>query len=597
MSLFDPIRIPELSPGEARYQAATMPTPFGEYLYGKLQSGFDYSISGRATEALTGPDERFGPLPQDTSPEGAALGNRRVTEDEWRKLKLDRPGLEFSGGGTVEYETARTRAFDERRYRDSLIARYQGGFLGQAAGFGAAMVGGLPSPENFIPFVGPGVRAAMVARMGTIGGRIAVGATDAAIGTALADAIVLPDLARRGEDVGAADFALDLALGAVTGGLFGAGAGVLARRAEGRVRQEMLAETARAVRLDGLERQADALELAQRALADDAPVDVGAVLEPADAALRRRLMGGTAALPETRGFDVQGLPAREALPDAVPVEPDATATVREFDPEELTFRESDQNRTEAVAEIADADELPPIVVIEKADGLEILDGHNRAAVAEQRGETVRGVALPEAAYDRLVADGFDDMEIAYAALSRAEQYDAASQLNQQFPGAGVAERGAEAERVLEEIEAPELLQVRSSVETATRVTVNGQERPDLAAQFLDRAATGREAASRFVTDYVTREAEAARHPSIIEAEASVGQAPPKTGVEEAQRLTKDMGLESPPELGDIKVLKRDGLLTAADEAALQDAEDLVHTADGWATAYDTLVTCSLRFGA
>lgn len=294
MSLLDPIRYGQQSSGEFNYLAATQPTGFGEYFGERLQQGFDFAISGRLTEQVTSRPEG-GPIPPGVSPEiardimGINPDVRRLTEDEWRKLKLDRPGLEFSGGGTVEYETARTRAFDERRYRDSIIARYQGGLAGQAVGFGAAMLGGLPSPENFIPFVGPGVRAAMVARMGTIGGRAAVGATDAAIGTALADAIVLPDLARRGEDVGAADFALDLALGAVTGGLFGTGAGVLARRAEGRVRQETLATAARAVRLDGLERQADALEVAQRALADDAPVDVGPVLADALPTIKQRV--------------------------------------------------------------------------------------------------------------------------------------------------------------------------------------------------------------------------------------------------------------------------------------------------------------------
>ena len=459
MSLLDPIRFPELSREEAQYRAATMPTDFGEYLGAKIKSGFDFSIAGRATEALTSPSERFGPLPQDTSREdaaamGSAVDNRRLTEDEWRKLKLDRPGLAYSGGGTVEYETARTRAFDERRYRDSIIARYQGGIAGQIVGFGAQMLGGLPSPENFLPFVGPEIRAAMAARMGTIGGHAAAGALDASIGTALADAVVLPDLARRGEDVGAGDFALDLALGAVTGGLLGTGGGLLARRAEGRAaRTTMLAEAARAVRLDGLERQGDALELSLRALADDQPVEVGPVLAPADAALRRRLMSGAAALPDAAGLDVRGLPAREAMPEAAPVDdPAGGGAVREFDPAELTFRESDQDRTEAVAAMADEEDLPPIVVIKRDDELEILDGHNRAAVAAERGETVRGVTLDGAEYDQLAAAGFDDMEIAYAALSRAEEHDAASQLNQQFPGAGIAERGTEAERALEEMQ-------------------------------------------------------------------------------------------------------------------------------------------------
>ena len=97
-------------------------------------------------------------------------------------------------------------------------------------------------------------------------------------------------------------------------------------------------------------------------------------------------------------------------------------------------------------------------------------------------------------------------------------------------------------------------------------------------------------------DTAAKASDPAPHPSVVEAEATVTRAPPKTGVEEAQRLAKDMGLDDPPELADIAVMKRDNLLTAADEASLERAAETVKEANGWAEAYKTLATCSLRFG-
>ena len=624
MSLLAPIRIPEMSPEEWRYQAATMPTGFGEYLREKFWSGFDNSGIGRFFDNLFGHGERYGPRPYDTSREdaeamGSAFDNRRLTEDEWRALKLDRPGLEYSGGGTVEYETARTRAYDDRRYRDSIIGRYQGGVPQYIAGFGAAVLGGGLSPENFIPFVGEGARAAMTARMGVIGGRVVAGVTDAAIGTTLADVVVLPDLARRGENIGATDFALDLALGAVTGGLFGAWGGVRAYRAAGRARAAILADAARAVRLDGVERLADALEVAQRALADDEPVDVGPVVQSSDAALRRRLKVGTAAPPDARGFDVRGLPEREALPaEGPPAAADdlfvTRGNVRPTSGRSLN-RDYLLNQIDPSAENGSR-ELAIVRTAVDGDTIRIESISSRTVEGDiaKRGTIGRRLLLqlattikrdyPGAKY--LTGERISGIRVAGAMVKSGEGVEARVNLDD------LIAHGRDAELPL-----VDEAQARQHVVDALKRMADepppveppplrpgsalppAPELPELTAQQLDSLArisdSGPESVARFVTDYVTREAEAARHPSIIEAEASVGQAPPKTGIEEAQRLAKDMGLESPPELDDIKVLKRDGLLTAADEAELERAAETVKDANGWATAYETLSTCVLRY--
>lgn len=642
MSLLDPIQIPVLSRPEAEYEAATRPTGFGEYLGAKMREGFDFSIAGRITEALTSPSQRFGPLPENTSREdaaamGSAVDNRRVTEDEWRKLRLDRPGLEFSGGGTVEYERARTQAFDERRYRESLIQRYQGGLAGQAAGFGAAILGGLPTPENFIPFVGPGMRAAMVARMGGIGGRAGVGALDAVIGTTIADAVVLPDLAMRGEDVGVADFALDLALGAVTGGILGAGAGVLARRADARFRQEQLATAARAVRIDGLERQADALEVAIRAVADDEPVDVGPILSGADAAIRRRALASTA-IPSPLDAGGRVLPddpipgaeqtvgpsqdtsflgamrARGGIRRTSEIDADWKELQRAFpgivsrkgmsvdEAVNIAINEGFLPEIEGVNYASRSDELMALIDEQLSGNRPVRLGEDATDRARLEDQARLDTSLIEVAKRELETDisgnelaiarqlveeqDFDDVD----ALVQAMTYAALRNEGGAFDGGAAAD---DFDIPFDDVPGPARGGAGAGPAAGTRG--DGAEGPGFGPAAADAApARGPDAVRSFVADYVAREAERPPHPSVTEAATTVKRAAPKNGVEEAQRLLKDMGLEEPVELADIAIMKRDGLLTSADEAALLRADEVVQKADGWATAYETLASCVMR---
>ena len=120
--------------------------------------------------------------------------------------------------------------------------------------------------------------------------------------------------------------------------------------------------------------------------------------------------------------------------------------IADVDPNTLVFREDMQNRTDEVRSLFQPGEgYTPITVIEESNGGKtILDGHNRSAVAMERGENLPAAFISREEYDRLRSIGFDDMEISYAALTRAKQDDAASELNRQFPGAGIAERGTNA---------------------------------------------------------------------------------------------------------------------------------------------------------
>lgn len=146
------------------------------------------------------------------------------------------------------------------------------------------------------------------------------------------------------------------------------------------------------------------------------------------------------------------------------------------DPAALNFREPEQNRKSDLT--ADTDVFDPIVVIDDGGDLSILDGHNRASVALDRGDDISAVKVTQEEYDRLLEKGFDDGEIAWAALQRANQSYAAGNLESQFPGAGIAKGGDKAwdELLSNESTAPN--SDGASMSRAPRtIEVNGVRRP------------------------------------------------------------------------------------------------------------------------
>lgn len=120
--------------------------------------------------------------------------------------------------------------------------------------------------------------------------------------------------------------------------------------------------------------------------------------------------------------------------------------VKYIAPEKLEFRETNQNRIEQVREMFPQGDgyYPAVTILDENGSRSILDGHNRAVVASERGEKLPIVDISHTDYDRLKNKGFDDIEIAYAALTRAGEDDAASSLNSQFPGSNVHRYGMDA---------------------------------------------------------------------------------------------------------------------------------------------------------
>lgn len=254
-------------------------TPLGEYLGAKVSEGFDYTTTGRvldekriqsAEEKAYGPDWRLylndGDL---TSTEIESVNDLLrparpvLTKKDWIESEWFRPSIDFEKAGEMTPVRAQLMAedFDKRRYRDSLIERSPTGFR-SILGFGAGMIGSLPDPVNLVGF-------GAVATGRTLGKAALIGAAENMAATTLTDAVVLPDLAARGEKVGFQEFVMDNMFAAAIGGLFGVGGQAL-KNAVGTAR----------VRTHATERHvlADSLERAVADVADGRPADVREVL-------------------------------------------------------------------------------------------------------------------------------------------------------------------------------------------------------------------------------------------------------------------------------------------------------------------------------
>lgn len=265
-----------------------MPTPSaGEYLSTHVAQAFDRTIPGRVleeqsildaekAESTYDPDylpqrearDMFGSFPD--MPELKHL--YALSEEDWKKGQYFRKGIEYRPDMTATRARILSENYDERRFREMIVANgdaaYGPGM--KAAAFGAMLLGSLPDPVNVLP-LGGGVRAAsLVGKAGlkaAIGAGAQAGIVEGAAGALLSDALTLPDLAARGEEVSFVDVMLDTTFGASLGGGLGALGGGIGgylgkRRAQA---QALLAERA-LLRHAELLREADAREKAALAV-------------------------------------------------------------------------------------------------------------------------------------------------------------------------------------------------------------------------------------------------------------------------------------------------------------------------------------------
>lgn len=230
MTLLYQPRPGERQPIDRYVGAATRVTPLDEFLGARLRRSFDLTTTGAALDDLeVGSPSALMDLTGISINLADDAGG--LSEDDWRTGPHYREGLDYEPGMTEGSAAARAEIFDERRLQDALIAGRDGGVGSFLLGLGADLAGGVPDPFNFVPFVGPARRLALVARLGRVGGGAAVGSINAVLGTAATLPYVIPRANYYGDDLGWQDAAYMLGLAAVIGGTIGGGtAGVSALR-------------------------------------------------------------------------------------------------------------------------------------------------------------------------------------------------------------------------------------------------------------------------------------------------------------------------------------------------------------------------------
>lgn len=280
-------KVPPVTPQELS-EAPLLATPAsGEYLSTHVAQAFDRTIPGRVMEeqAILDAEKAEGTYDPDYLPQREArdmFGSfpdmpelkhlYALSEEDWKKGQYFRKGIEYRPDMTATRARILSENYDERRFREMIVANgdaaYGPGM--KAAAFGAMLLGSLPDPVNVLP-LGGGVRAAsLVGKAGlkaAIGAGAQAGIVEGAAGALLSDALTLPDLAARGEEVSFVDVMLDTAFGASLGGGLGALGGGIGgylgkRRAQA---QALLAEQA-LLRHAELLREADAREKAALAV-------------------------------------------------------------------------------------------------------------------------------------------------------------------------------------------------------------------------------------------------------------------------------------------------------------------------------------------
>ncbi len=184
-------------------------------------------IVSQLEELQTGPQDTLDALSQQ------AVADGRMRSQEDLQQQYGDLGLTFDRAMTDEeakHIAARKR---EEITRQSIIEASPKGVLPGAAKFGAGLAAMAVDPLEiataFIPVVGQAGKAAAVGRLGRVGGRAAVGVAEGCVGNLMTEPLYYGLSRSQQLDYDMSDALLNVGLGAVFGGVLGAGVGVFSR--------------------------------------------------------------------------------------------------------------------------------------------------------------------------------------------------------------------------------------------------------------------------------------------------------------------------------------------------------------------------------
>ncbi len=242
---------------------------------------------------------RRGERPEDYAARRERFAANAISKETYEASPSFRKEVPWERGMTEERAAALAAFVDRRKVREHFSQKQPiAAFLGQ-------MGGQALDPVNYIPVFGQASHTAAVAKFGSIGGRLMIGASEAAVNTAAFGVFTAGLRGKMGDDVSFAAITNEIAMSALIGGVFGTGIGLLARG--GDVRKRM----AEAKLRDGLER-IDTLQRAQiplgeaaTRLAQDGEVRLSAnsqtIIERMRAEVSQRDVTGRALETETAG--------------------------------------------------------------------------------------------------------------------------------------------------------------------------------------------------------------------------------------------------------------------------------------------------------
>lgn len=191
-------------------------TVLRENLVPELADGRPYERMGLGFRFRT-PQERAA-----TDPANA------LTKEQYESSPNFRTDIPWEQGMTEDRAAALAGLYDVKKARAHFSEKQPiAAFLGQLGGQAL-------DPINYVSVFGEVVQAAAIARAGSIGGRLLLSASDAAINTAAFGVATAGIRAKYGDDVSFESITTDIAMSAIIGGIFGAGIGVIAKGADQR---------------------------------------------------------------------------------------------------------------------------------------------------------------------------------------------------------------------------------------------------------------------------------------------------------------------------------------------------------------------------
>lgn len=230
------------SPDEQMTAAFDMPMSLGATLGQQIKGGVLDSFGlGTAIRGATTPQSLTDTALRYETPDRRAkrIAEREVpaiTEDAYKASPYFREGVKWDAGMTEDRAAALAESFDAKRVRDHFASKRPiTSFIGNLAGQAT-------DPINYIPILGPTVKAANVVRFGRVGGAAITNALDAAANTAIAGALTYGARKNMGDDITWQSTVSEIAMSALIGGAFGTVSGVL----DGRRAARVAADTAKA---------------------------------------------------------------------------------------------------------------------------------------------------------------------------------------------------------------------------------------------------------------------------------------------------------------------------------------------------------------